>query len=127
MAQSWEDSWHCKIDIIIGEVQAFLPADNSDDDGESFTLDNEAKTGGSFNEGEFWQILAETITYSFLKNNENKDVTLISSIAISKNSFKCFFYDSEEDVLLQSGGADGIACRGQWWQHCKIFQSLQFG
>jgi hypothetical protein len=61
------------------------------------------KENDVFTVNELCQIFAETITFSFLKNKENPDVTLIPSIAVGKKTFTVTMYDSKEDVFLQGG------------------------
>ena len=55
-----------------------------------------------FPDADFIQILAETIAYSFLKNREKREITLIPTLAVNKDYIQVHFYDLEEDDLIQS-------------------------
>lgn len=63
-----------------------------------------AGTDFEFSYSEFCQIIAKTVTFSFLKNKcGTNTVNLIPSIAVNTNGVQIHLYDSENDVLLQSG------------------------
>lgn len=120
----WESGWHGRTDIIMADLPVInvceirrekggdLPRVSSSlsvassisslSEKESlFAIEGEKND--VFTENELCQIFAETITFSFLKNKENPDVTLIPSIAVGKKTFTVTMYDSKEDVFLQGG------------------------
>lgn len=54
--------------------------------------------------GDYGEIGAETITFSFLRNKGgNNEISMIPSIAVTKNAVQVHFYDSINNVFLQSG------------------------
>ena len=105
----WEHGWHGRTDILMEEVQVCTVGENEEIEehpvsSSSSSLGIEVKTYKSdkFPDADFFQILAETIAYSFLKNREKREITLIPTLAINKDYIQVHFYDSEEDVLIQS-------------------------
>lgn len=76
----------------------------------SFSYTNDSEE--SFNEKDLSMIISETIVFSFLQhklNRERMHSCLVPGIGLSDMSngkVKCFFYDSEEDVLLETAEMD---------------------
>ena len=97
--------WHGRIDALIGQVALTRlvgydeddEADDNDDSAYRFTDTDSAHP----------QILSQAIVFSFLQNNKDSikkklKKTLVPTIGISSTQLVIYFYDSENDVLLQS-------------------------
>ena len=52
------------------------------------------------------QVISKAIVFSFLQNQQDtqQNISLIPTIAVSSTQLMVFFYDSKNDVLLQSAG-----------------------
>ncbi|XP_052815178.1 uncharacterized protein LOC128242152 [Mya arenaria] len=112
----WEEGWHGSTDILMGDlpvinvegmVQDRVTSSSSLRSSSPCVIDCESfievKNERCISKTELRQVFAETISFSFLKNKENKGVTLIPSVAVDKNCVSVHMYDSELDVFLQGG------------------------
>ncbi|XP_060578157.1 uncharacterized protein LOC132735242 [Ruditapes philippinarum] len=110
--------WHGKSDIIMKDlpVSLFFGDDDVKEDDDhhhhhDVTCDNqsvsslEEKVADNFVKKDVNQILAQTIVFSFLKqklNREKLENYMIPGVGIKSKHFMVCFFDTENDVLLQS-------------------------
>lgn len=103
--------WHGRVDIIIKEkevpVSVIEPADNSEL-AESTDAASD-KSDDSLPKSCFRQMLAQTVTFSFLSyycNDGSLNSSLVPCIGISSKKFVVHMYDCAKDVLLASCRVD---------------------
>ncbi|XP_045168838.2 uncharacterized protein LOC123531706 isoform X1 [Mercenaria mercenaria] len=107
----WENGWHGKVDILMAGIPVYETAEKGEESSQLFKTDSESSIscenkdkGTTFSYREYGQIGAETISFSFLKNRDkNNDISMIPSIAVTKELVQIHFYDSINDIFLQSG------------------------
>ena len=99
--------WHGRIDALLGPVPVALTRLPDDDDHDGLYMK------GSFVESKKHfvdidlpcpQIISQAIVFSFLQNQQGSQQkkSLIPTIGVSSTELVVYFYDSENDVLLQS-------------------------
>ena len=98
--------WHGHIDALIGPVALTRFSDLYDDD--DYYSDDEEVVKRKFVEIDIPdpQVISKAIVFSFLQNQQNtqQNISLIPTIGFSGTQLTVYFYDSKNDVLLQSAG-----------------------
>ena len=103
--------WHGCSDIIIQDLPVTVIQGNSQLEDDFDESDNQSfssidvKLAGNFTKRDLSQIISQTIVFSFLQrkfNDKNLENYLIPGIGISERKLLICFYDSVNEVLLQS-------------------------
>lgn len=97
-------AWHGSIDILMGSNSVALKvAGEPEDSTEGDTLSFEVKDSQDLTSF-FSQIISQAIVFAFVqkKYNPEYEIFLTPTIAISRNDVLFYFYDPENDILLES-------------------------
>lgn len=103
-----EQCWHESLDIIFGSIDLFtsvVKAKTSDEGSPGGKIPVDINLDTFNNSDTRSQILAQIITFSFLKRQMHIDTMtsfLVPCIALTKEELKVFFYDSENDLLIEN-------------------------
>ena len=101
------EGWHGRSDILINNVPVNCAVQTEEDNFESQSSVSQTSfsTTEKFDDKDINQLQAQTIVFSFLQCKLNRlqmKNCLVPGIGISANKVKCFFYDCEEDIFLET-------------------------
>lgn len=108
--------WHGKVDVLFGTVPLVLGHSSDSSDTESESSESEAspekltslevKIADDFILKDKFKMRAQAIVFGFYQNRHSKKKQLIPSVGISKTKVVFRFYDSVNDVLLETHALD---------------------
>lgn len=118
--------WHGRTDVMITgkDVPMMVIETPQDSDAGSVHSDSsvEVKNSNNFSPGDYSQILAQTMVFSFLQNKLNasgSENSLVPGVGICADKLIIFLYDCKEDVLLQSTQMKLFSSQGEEVLSCR--------
>lgn len=100
------EGWHGRLDVIVNEVPVIITTEDLSQSPESSVNDvpTELRAAKELPPSCTRQMRSEAILFSFLQQKRHPDLEnfLIPAVAVSKEQVAFCFYDSENDLLLQT-------------------------